>query len=311
MDVELKKVLEELGFAKYHSRILLYLISIGKYVDARQIEAGSGVPLSRIYSIVLELKKSNLILTLPGKTNLYAAQPKTRLISAIKVLKEKQMAAQKQKLASAYDVLNRKLAKVKTKGPSDVIITHYHRNEDYWLDYLKTETKLRRGDTHRIINNIRLCPSFIKEELNNMPKCQASVMRGEGFQEDSAKVQYILNPKSLVKNTISDLREHSKVKLALKQALYALKKESEVADIFINEDTNRMLFVIDPDCVWMEFYGDRYDQIISALRIQSVDVARDFAKWFDSLAKSCTKKTYIEFEKDIKMWAWKLAKIKL
>ncbi len=293
----MKNLLAKLGFPEYDSKILLYLTESGKYVDAKQISESSGVPLTRIYSIMLKLAKTNLIKTMPGKINLYAAPKRDELVKAIRAWKDIQIKEQVDNVNETCSLLSKQLH-TSGKGAEDVNITYFHDNEAYWKEYLRIEKSLKRGFVHRIINNVRLCAGFVEEELAGMSKEQADVMRGEGIK-GGADIVYIINPKSIIQNTMRDLPNKNRAAASIKRMLRELKHESEYSDFYIGEDTSSILIAISPECVFMEFYGSDSKKIASAIKIENKQIALDFAKWFDALASTCKKRGYEELEKEI------------
>jgi sugar-specific transcriptional regulator TrmB len=81
--MDLRETLEELGYQSYHSNVLIYLVSSDKFATAKEISINADVPLSRIYSILIELEKQGLVRSIPGKKTTYTVVEKKRFLQQV------------------------------------------------------------------------------------------------------------------------------------------------------------------------------------------------------------------------------------
>lgn len=306
---DIKKLFEELGFTLYESKILLWLIAEGGLRSAKQISQGSNVPLTRIYSILLGFEKKGMIKVTPGKEKLYSTADIKHLIEILKNNKKSELEEKEEKDISIINSLNQKLKDISKGYPSEVAIKYYTDNNAYWEDYAAASQKMKSGEKNRIINNLRLCHSFIQKELDAMSETQRDVMKGK-FVSCKVKMHYVVNPRSLVQRAVSDLKDKNDILMSITRMLKNVKRENAV--ITIAPELKNLVMVIFSDMIFLEFYGEDSKKITSAIQIKSEQITKDFAGWFDAFdkrKKHNLKEEYKEFENEILKWAEKLAGI--
>ena len=110
--MDVRKLLERMGYPVYHSNILLFLIKQKEPVNAKEISNGSEVPLSRVYSILIELEKQSLVKSAPGKITTYTVVDKKTFLQQVRSKKDKQLRRQ------------RPFRQLKTTLPSKLFCTH-------------------------------------------------------------------------------------------------------------------------------------------------------------------------------------------
>lgn len=309
---EMIKLLERLGFTLYESKIVIWISSQSGYKTAKQIAEGSGVPLSRIYSILLKFEKLDIIKKFPGREYSYSIIDKDVLIEIISKNKESEIEKEKEETNTLCKMLNEKLSEVQKKFPSEVDVKYYTDNDAYWKDYVSATSKLKKNDRYRIINNIRLSSSFLREEIDKMSPEQRIVSKGMEYPSGTI-VHYMLNPKALVERIIFELKANDKIIESISAMLEYLDQNKKYYCFTIAPEMKNILITIVSDSVFLEFYGMESARISSAIRIKNEKIAKDFMKWFDGfdkIKKHESKKEFNEFKEDVLKWAEKLAKIK-
>jgi len=306
---QINNKLRELGFAQYHSKILLYLLSENTYVDAQEIEEGSGVPLQRIYSILKDLEEENLIKKISGTVNQYAALPKEEFIENLINKNKKELQKQKKEYEQNALDLKNVLNLIPSQLNQEFNISYFNDDKNYWPVYIKAAKKLKKKDKYRIINSRRLANSILDFELKNNPDLKEMIEIDKKIITKGIKIHHITSPKALVKHLISELKNEGLVKSSINQLIksYNNPKTKKNKLITIAPQFQNLILVILGNNVFIEFYNEKTNHIASAIHINSKNIAQDLANWFDSMTKNNTS-THEEFESELKKWYRKLRK---
>jgi len=307
--MDLRKTLEQLGYPVYYSNVLLFLLRQKTYVNAKEIAVGSDVPLSRVYSILIELEKQSLVKSIPGKTTKYAIVDKKTFLQQVSKKKEHELKEKEEEVKSALNLLNAQI-QIAEKMP-EVSVRHFVSDKEYWEVYNAEVSNLGLDDTYRIINNMRWAHSFLPEELEGNPGLKEMAIQDEKKMEKGMIIHHMVNPKALVETTISDLKTKKKIIQSLALMLYYDEKRKKHHYITIAPEFRNILIVILKDSTFFEFYGEQHNRILSAIQIKNHKIAEDFAKWFDGYypSKHDGVKDYAEFKKEILKYAKELAGI--
>lgn len=307
-----KKTLRELGFTDYESRVLMFLNSQEEEKSAKEISKGSDVPLTKLYSILLDLEKRDLVEKLPGERNHYRISGKKNLIESLREEKEEEIKEKKKELESLLENLDSNLQE---RGSREVSVNYFTSDERYWKAYNNEVSKLEEGEVYRIINNSRWAVSFLPEEIENNPGLE-SMIKGDIKKRLGSKfiLHHIVNPEKLVQNIIEDLGEKEKIKKSIAQILYYYDKPElkETHYIDLAPELKNVLIAVFKSSVFIEFYSKGESvSLSSAIQIKSKEVAEDFARWFDNFSKDKNdpERDYKEFKREILKNANKLANI--
>ena len=298
----LKKALRDLGFSQYYSDILIFLASQEKPQTAKEVSEGSGVPLARIYSILIDLENRGLIKSTPGKTKFYSTCPKREMLSVIKKEKKKQIEKTRLKIKQALKIMEKS---IKQKPEEEVKIRYFTKDKDYWKAYEEARNKLTPADRYSIINSIRLCPSFLFEELDQNPAFKKLLVNLEKDEDlKGLKQHYVVDVEALVQRTWNDLKDREKFIESIRKMLSYLGKYKQNYRYTLIKGMRNILIVIMKDSVFFEFYGKSSISISSAIQIQSKKVAKDFQLWFDSLVRGehDPEKDYQKFREEVLKW---------
>jgi hypothetical protein len=307
---DVKNALKTLGYDDYHSRIIMALMRSNSYLTAKEIEDQSGVPLARLYSILLDLKKEKLVSLMPGHIRKYKVA--TDICKRLTERRNKDIEKQKTEVSDASKYLATVMKNIpKSQG---VEIELFTDSEEYWNNYNRCASKFKSGDIYRIINTTRLADSILPEEYEDIPGLKKMIFDDQKMQADGVIVHTITNPEALVKNM---LKEHDAefLKRSMKVLLESFREPAIMKNhwITIAPEFNNILIVIMKNVVFFEFYGQKSSVISSALKITGKTVASDLAVWFDGFAKKKhdPKKDYDVFEKEILKACKKLARIEI
>jgi DNA-binding MarR family transcriptional regulator len=290
--MDIQKIIHELGFSEYETRILLFLLSHNQ-VNAKEIAQGSSVPITRIYSILIRLEKDGLISRLPGKIQLFSTVDKKLFLKMLEEKQQKQIFEQKQKLTVMINELGAKLPEIQKGITPSIMVRYFTDSEAYWKVYNEEQAKLKENEMHHIINTIRPTFSFLLEELESVPAYKSMVKKE--LVKKVYTTHYILNPEAFVERIVNDLKNKEKASKALAQMLNYMSIHKKKFLIDISTALKNILVDIQKESVFLEFYGQDSVHIISAIQIKDSKIANDFRKWFDAF---CSKKH--DPEKDFK-----------
>lgn len=296
-----KKTLRELGLTDYETRVLLFLSSAGEEKTAKEIAKSADVPLTKLYSILLDLGKRGLVEKLPGEVNHYRSKGKQEIIHELREEKEKEIEQKREKLDQLLDNLNSNLEEKEEKR---VPINYFSSDKKYWRAYNKEVSKLERGEVYQIINNSRWAVSFLPEEIRNNPGLE-SMIKGDIKKRLGQKfiLHHMVNPEKLVQSTSEDLKEKEKIKRSLGQILfyYDQPKLKETHYITLAPEFRNILIAIIKNSTFIEFYSEKSTELRSAIQIKSKEVSQDFARWFDAYSeeKHDPEEDYNRFKQQI------------
>ena len=307
-----KEILRNLGFSEYETKVLLYLDSIGQPVDAKEIAKESCVPLTKLYSILIKLKRQNFIIKLPGKINLYRNIDRKQLIKNLKEQKDERIKQEKEKFTELSKLLESSLKGFPTK---EVSVRYFTSDKDYWKIYNEEVAKLGKKDTYKIINNMRWVQGFLPEEIKDRPNIKSMITADvKLLKQGKFKLHHMVNIQALIQNTINDLKTKEKIKRSIAQLLYYYGRPDLIKHHYITiaPELKNILIVILKESIFFEFYSPiEHTKILSAVQIKSKEITKDFAKWFDAYSKEkhSSKKDFEKFKKEILKYAKELAKI--
>lgn len=296
---ELQETLRKLGFSQYYSDILIYLSNKKQAQNAKELSEGSRVPLARIYSILIDLENRGLIKTIPGKVRLYKIPKKKELIRTIESEKSKELQTKKLEVEKALEILN---SSIKQKPEEEVRIRYFVKDSEYWGAYEEARDKLQPRDKFYIINSIRLCPSFLLEELDQNPKFRKIILNLQKKEDiRGLKQHYVIDVEALIQRIRRDLPEKEKFIESIKKMLSYLGKYKQNYQYTLLRGMRNILVAITKDSVFFEFYEKTSTTISSAIQIQSRKVAKDFQLWFESLTKGehDPEKDYEKFKEEV------------
>jgi len=280
--MESKEIFRNLGFSEYETKVLVYLSSVSKAADAKQISSEANVPLTKLYSILLGLERRNLIAKLPGVVNLYKPLVAEQMIKNIGDQKKQELEQKEKQIEERLEFLKSRLKGATIKG--EVSVRHFVSDSEYWKVYNEEVNKLRKGDVYRIINSMRLCTSFIPEELKDRPGIKSMILNDLKKQRDGVVIHHMINVEALLEQIKNDLKAEWKIKQSIVQVLHLDRVQKKHHYITLAPELKNLLIVILKDSTFLEFYGEDHTKILTAIQIVSRDIAKDFAKWFDSVS---------------------------
>ncbi len=316
MDIkDIRNELVRLGYSDYYAKVILCLISSEKFLDAKEIERRTGVPLARLYSILISLEKERLVKSVSGNVKRYAASNKEDILNSISEKKKKELQKTREDIAGSLSFITKCFNDIHTEV-TETEIRVFNDNEGYWKEYNSTVSKLKKGDVYRIINSKRAADSFLPEELENNPGIKEMIISDEKKLKEGVIIHLACNPESLVKNTFEELKgSEAKMEHSMKRLLDSYKRMSRYCHyISFTRWFKNIVIVIMQDSVFMEFYYDTTNVINTAIKIRSRQLSSDLSSWFDdfdSKKKHDPAKDYIMFEEEIKKNCLKIAKIDL
>jgi sugar-specific transcriptional regulator TrmB len=310
--MDLRKVFEELGYPVYQSNILLFLIRNEKHANAKEISAGSEVPLSRVYSILIELERQGLVRSIPGKTTTYTVVDKKDFLQQVGNKKSLDIEKQKSRAESALQLLNQQI-EIAAKSP-EVTVRHFVSDTDYWAVYNSEAEKMKPGETFRIINSVRWALSLLPSEVENRPGIKSMIENDLKRQRAGLKIHHIVDPEALVQTIVDDLKSKQKIIESISQMLYyehlpEIRKNHLIT--IAPEFKNVMIFIM-KDSTFFEFYAPgNHTEILSAVQIKSKEITKDFSRWFDTYSreKRNPEQDYEKFKAAVLSVARKTAKI--
>lgn len=132
-----RRLLEELGYAAYDTNVILFLFRNKSPATAKEISEKAEVPLSRIYSILIELKKQNLVKKVPGKTTTYVIADKNVFLQQVGKKKTLELKEQEKKVESALQLLEKQ---VDIRSPKTAV-RHFTKNQ-----VLEEISRLKKGE---------------------------------------------------------------------------------------------------------------------------------------------------------------------
>jgi len=298
--MELKNLLKELGYDDYHANVLLALAKESP-LDAKELTVASGVPIGRIYSVLLDLEDDCLVRRMAGPVDKFSAQPNDVLIRRMVRKNEEEIIERKKRIRGIAKSLRSGL-NVIPMLTSGFEIHHYTKDRDYWPVYNKAVSILRKGDIYRIINSRRISDSLLDIELDGNPDLKKMVIQDNKMVAKGGKIHIVTNPESVVTNIQKELKKPELIKESVNKMLtrFSNKLLRKHTKITLAPQFKDLIIAIIGDNVFMEFYDEKTNSIASALHIKGKKIARDMAHWFDSIGNPVSYKV---FEKEVKKYA--------
>jgi len=276
---ELLKSLEQFGITGYRAQVLLALMRAGGHLNAKELAQKSGVPLARLYSILLELERQGLVRSLPGKVTLYRAVDASKAVESLARQKRKSLEAQFSELDLASKDLRQAFSSTSRPFPS-ISVRYFSNPEEYWATIAEAE-KAGVGTQRRVVECRRLVFSLLDEELGE--NGWASFARAAKKKIFREQVSYLVNVDEFVASRLRDLKSKKKVAESLKLFLSFLKQHSDSVYAAPTLAVQNMVVEIRPSLVFLEFYSSDSSKMLNGLLISGEVAANDFAKWFDAL----------------------------
>lgn len=299
--MEVREVLRKLGFSEYEAKVLGYLNSVEEPKDAKEISKSSGVPLTKLYSVLKDLQDRELVEELPGKVNQYRLEDRQNVPGKILDQKKRELEKEQERFEKLTEVLESSLDQSDQETAS---IRYFNSNERYWDVYNQEVSRLQVGGTYRIINNMRWSLSFLPEELENRPRLRSMVLKDlESMRNKRFVLHHMTNVKSMLKNIRSGLETDEERKQSIAQLLKFYSRDDLKSQhrITLAPDFKNILIVILKDSAFLEFYpaGD-HTEISSAIQVKGQKIAKDFSNWFDAYTdQSDPEKDYEKFTQEI------------
>jgi hypothetical protein len=284
-------VLKQLGFGEYAAAVFVSLNRHGREADARRISEHSGVPITRVYSVLEQLAAAGLVKRLPGKVRFFKSVSPN---DAVKLLRKTQMAqldAQTKKIEQNCKSLQDMLAAVRRGGGQDVIINYYTKTEDYTEAFDEAEqVLLERGGIFRAIITVRPFFGFLKEEIRTNPLLSDYITLLPSRIEHKIPARWIFNLDALVPFVLSEFKgKKSKTMAALARMLLYYESHRKNLDYRSMPVSQNLVFLIMYDRIFMEFHDNTSVPVISALEIKNDQIVHDFSNWFDVLFRMSGK----------------------